>query len=110
MATQELLTVSEAAAMLRRSKSTLDVWRCRLTGPRYLKLHGKIFYRLSDLAAFIEAAVIDPATLPEKVARPRRAAITRKCGVSALKQYEVFPPLPQRRVPKGQTVPASIRP
>ena len=41
---------------------TLDTWRSRGRGPKYVKIGGKVFYRISDLDAFIAANVVDPRT------------------------------------------------
>lgn len=49
------LTTREAAAFLRRSPTTLEIWRCSGYGPRYLKAPGRggrVTYRFSDLEAF----------------------------------------------------------
>jgi len=48
-----------AAKYLGLSKSTLDKMRVDGRGPRYLKIGGRVFYRLTDLDAYIEAAVIE---------------------------------------------------
>jgi Helix-turn-helix domain len=34
------------------SPRTLEQWRWRGTGPRYLKLGGRVLYRLADIEAF----------------------------------------------------------
>lgn len=41
-----------AAAYLGRAVSTLQNWRSMGQPPHYLKEHGRIFYRLSDLDTF----------------------------------------------------------
>lgn len=53
------LRVPEAAKYLELSTSTLDKMRVEGRGPRYLKIGGRVFYRLTDLDAYIEAAVIE---------------------------------------------------
>lgn len=45
-------TTREAAAFLRRSPTTLEIWRCRGGGPRYVKTMSRVTYKLSDLEAF----------------------------------------------------------
>lgn len=53
------MRVPEAAKYLTLSTSTLDKMRVEGRGPRYLKIGGRVFYRLTDLDAYIEAAVIE---------------------------------------------------
>ena len=53
------LKVPEAANYLGVGISTLDKMRMEGRGPRYLKIGGRVFYRLTDLDAYIEAAVIE---------------------------------------------------
>ena len=45
-------TTHEAAAFLRRSPITLEIWRCRGNGPRYIKSGRRVLYLPSDLKAF----------------------------------------------------------
>ncbi len=49
----------QAAAHLGLSKSTLDKMRVEGRGPRYLKVGSRVFYRQSDLDAYLEAAVVE---------------------------------------------------
>ena len=49
----ELLTTVEAAAQLDVSESTLTRYRSHGTGPRYIRIGGKVRYRRSDLKAWI---------------------------------------------------------
>ena len=49
----ELLTVTEAAAVLERSVSTLYSWRTANTGPLSHRRRGRLVYRRSDLDAFV---------------------------------------------------------
>lgn len=49
-----LLTVKEASEVLRLTVGTLYTYRCRGNrGPRYVKLGGKVLYRLSDIREYI---------------------------------------------------------
>jgi hypothetical protein len=48
-----LLTVSEVAALLRCSISSLNKWRCLGGGPAFVKVGARVRYRLSDVAAWI---------------------------------------------------------
>jgi hypothetical protein len=54
------LTGREAAAFLRLSHKTLEVWRCLGKGPKFIRTGStgrSIRYRLSDLQAFEQEAV-----------------------------------------------------
>jgi predicted site-specific integrase-resolvase len=55
----DLITPTEAAAYLHVAASTLARWRMYGSGPRYLKLGGRVFYRPSDLNRFIENSLRD---------------------------------------------------
>ena len=46
------LTTREAAALLRKSPITWQVWRTTGYGPRYLKIGRTVRYLLSDLQEF----------------------------------------------------------
>ncbi len=48
-------TTREAAAFLRRSPITLEIWRCHGNGPRYIKSGCRVLYLLNDLQAFEHA-------------------------------------------------------
>lgn len=52
-----LLLTQEAAAILRRSVSSMNKWRGDGRGPRYVRVGGSIRYRLSDIRAFIAANI-----------------------------------------------------
>ena len=47
----------EAADYYDVSEKTMDGWRVRGVGPRYVKLGGRVFYRQEDLDAHIEASL-----------------------------------------------------
>jgi excisionase family DNA binding protein len=51
----ELLTITEAADVLRTPVATLRYWRHLGTGPRSLRLGRRVLYRRDDLRAWIEA-------------------------------------------------------
>lgn len=46
------LSQIELAARWKISHRTLERWRWAQEGPRYLKLGGRVIYRLSDIEAF----------------------------------------------------------
>lgn len=53
--TQDLLTIDEAAVVLRTPVATLRYWRHLQTGPYSFRLGRRVFYRRSDLLAWIDA-------------------------------------------------------
>jgi helix-turn-helix protein len=68
-----ILTEREAAAMIADLKpQTLAKWRQRKLGPAYLKLGGKIRYKVTDIEQWIERNRVDPAELPPAPRKHRR--------------------------------------
>jgi excisionase family DNA binding protein len=57
----ELLTIDEAAKLLRVPVATLRWWRHNGTGPRSFKLGRHVMYRHTDIDAWIEQQVADSA-------------------------------------------------
>ena len=55
----ELLDVDDAARYLGLKASCLTVWRHHHKGPSYLKLGGKIRYRIDDLDKFLRASRVE---------------------------------------------------
>ena len=51
----ELLTIAEAAELLRAPVATLRYWRHLGTGPRSFRLGRRVLYRRRDLHAWIDA-------------------------------------------------------
>ena len=51
------LDSSEAAAYLGLRRTTLEAWRCRGGGPRFVKFGRLVKYRRVDLDAFIESSI-----------------------------------------------------
>jgi len=51
----DLLTLSEAAAQLRRPDATLRYWRYLGTGPRSFKMRGRVFYRQGAVDEWLAA-------------------------------------------------------
>ena len=51
----ELLTITEAAELLRAPVATLRYWRHLGTGPRSFRLGRRVLYRRHDLHAWIDA-------------------------------------------------------
>ncbi len=52
---QKLLTITEAAALLRTPVATLRYWRWQGSGPRSFRLGRRVLYRRSDLTTWINA-------------------------------------------------------
>ena len=50
----ELLTISEVAAIVRAPIATLRYWRHLGTGPRSFRLGRRVVYRVGDLQAWID--------------------------------------------------------
>ena len=50
----ELLTITEAAELLRAPVATLRYWRHLGTGPRSFRLGHRVLYRADDLRSWIE--------------------------------------------------------
>ncbi len=50
----DLLTITEAAALLRAPVATLRYWRHLGTGPRSFRLGRRVLYRRDDLNAWID--------------------------------------------------------
>jgi len=51
----ELLTIAEAAELLRAPVATLRYWRHRNIGPRGFRLGRRVLYRRDDVTAWINA-------------------------------------------------------
>ena len=51
----ELLTITEAADMLRTPVATLRYWRHQGIGPRSFRLGRRLLYRRDDVHAWIDA-------------------------------------------------------
>lgn len=52
------------------SPRTLERWRWAERGPRYLKVGGRVVYRLADVEAFEIAAAKQPAIVTAKGGHP----------------------------------------
>ena len=57
----DLLTITEAAAILRTPVATLRYWRHLGTGPRSFRLGRRVLYRADDLHQWIQAQHDGPA-------------------------------------------------
>ena len=54
----ELYPPDDAGKILHTPSSTLQWWRTKGRGPRYVKIGRKVFYRRSDLDAFIASGEV----------------------------------------------------
>ncbi|WP_375474392.1 helix-turn-helix transcriptional regulator [uncultured Jatrophihabitans sp.] len=52
---QKLLTIDEAAAIVRAPVATLRYWRHLGTGPRSFRLGRRVLYRYDDLTSWINS-------------------------------------------------------
>lgn len=50
----------EAARIVKTTPTTMRNWRKAGVGPRYLKIVGRYWYRISDLREFIDAGIVEP--------------------------------------------------
>ncbi|HEX8509728.1 MAG TPA: helix-turn-helix domain-containing protein [Propionibacteriaceae bacterium] len=57
----ELLTLDEAARLMRQPAATLRYWRHIGKGPRSAKLGSRIFYKKGECVAYVEAQFEDDA-------------------------------------------------
>jgi hypothetical protein len=55
----DLLTIAEAAALLRCPIATLRYWRHLDVGPRSFKIRRRVMYRRGDVLAWLTAQVAD---------------------------------------------------
>ena len=75
MASSELLTIGEAADMLRTPLATLRYWRHRGTGPRSFKVGRRVLYRHADLTEWIDEAQCSDAAYGTRGREPKRASL-----------------------------------
>jgi hypothetical protein len=61
---EPLLTVNEAAAILRCSTHSLNRWRLTGDGPKFIYVGRRVRYRRADLAAFIAASTRNSTSDP----------------------------------------------
>jgi excisionase family DNA binding protein len=50
------MTRAHAAVYLGVKKKTLEMWAIQGRGPRFIKIGGRVFYRLDELDRFISAS------------------------------------------------------
>ena len=75
---EKLLRQEEASELIRVPVRTLEGWRSHGLGPPFIKFGRHIFYRESDLDAFLERSVIRPSEMnqpePNSVRRANRTS------------------------------------
>lgn len=72
------LTQTEVARRWCLSPRTLERWRWLGQGPAFLKLGGRVAYRLEDIEAFEAAQSRDAASAPLPAQADVRAAVTHR--------------------------------
>lgn len=56
----ETITPPEAAALLKRAPVTLERWRRLRIGPPFLRVCGRVLYRTSDIAGWLDKQRQEP--------------------------------------------------
>ena len=51
------MTTREAAAYMGLKDNTLEIWRLRGTGPKFVKFGRAVRYRIADLEKYIEGQI-----------------------------------------------------
>jgi predicted DNA-binding transcriptional regulator AlpA len=59
-ATEQFLDITQARAVLPMSVAWYAQARCKRTGPPYFKIGQRVFYRRSDLVAWVERHEVRP--------------------------------------------------
>lgn len=59
MTNLHLLSTSELAELLRVPARTLEAWRLRGYGPRYIRLGKHVMYRPEDVEHFLDDATVE---------------------------------------------------
>lgn len=85
----QLLTPAETAQRLGLAPATLEVWRSeKIHRLAYVKIGGRVMYKLSDVLDFIESRRVDPGArkarpLTKPLRNHRRKTRTRTAGQAA---------------------------
>jgi hypothetical protein len=58
---KEFLSEREVEELGLASRRTLQAWRLLGRGPRYLKVHRSVRYRVTDIEQFLTARTVTPA-------------------------------------------------
>ena len=52
---KDFLNTRQAAELIGLKANTLEIWRLRGTGPKYIKFGRAVRYRLTDLESYVDA-------------------------------------------------------
>ena len=64
----ELLTTAQAAELLQVKTATLEQWRWRGCGPRFVKVGRSCRYRRGDIDAYLSGRTFDSTTAAQAAA------------------------------------------
>lgn len=59
-----MMSTKEAADFLGLGKGTLEVWRCKGRGPKFVKIARRVVYRRSDLEEYVAKRVVRTTDCP----------------------------------------------
>lgn len=62
MKAEQLMTADQVAEYLQVSTKTMDDWRRKKHGPRWIKVGGSIRYRVRDVDAYLDAQTVETRT------------------------------------------------
>ncbi len=62
----ELFETPGAAKRIHVEPCTMEKWRCQRRGPAWIKVGGKVLYRLEDLDEFLKENRIAPGEPPRR--------------------------------------------
>jgi excisionase family DNA binding protein len=89
----DLLTQDEAAKFLRLPPRTLETWRVRGGGPRYIKISRRsVRYRRADLDAWVASRARDHTAQPEPRPSPCRPLLFAHIPWLPLRRASAKPP------------------
>lgn len=63
---EELITDDVLAVELHQQPGTLAAWRTQGRGPAYVKIGRRVFYRRSDVAAWLASRRVEPKSFSER--------------------------------------------
>ena len=56
---KKLVNTRQAAEILGLKHNTLEIWRCRNQGPKYIRLGRRVLYDLEELEDFAAACTVE---------------------------------------------------
>jgi len=89
---EPLLPEDEAARELKVKPQTLGAWRFRGQGPVYVKIGKLVFYRPSDIRAYVASRIVRPTDLAAEAEKEHRAVENhfKQAVVHAIKAGEAL--------------------